>query len=302
MARVLDVGCDRVVSIAEFVEQVETQVDLRDLDSVAAAAPLLRGLANDRRLVVDRLNRQVEHLFRRDTVASAQVLYLGEGHDFYLRANIWPSQHELDSGRMSRNAFAYHLAHDHNYSFMTVGYHGPGYRTALYDYDHDRVSGYIGETVDLRYVGEQHFGMGMVMLYEASRDVHTQHPPEALSVTLNWMIATPEVRLRDQFFFDLERRQLIDYPLELDGSRRISVLRMAGDIGNPDTLQLLHDLALTHPCRRTRLAACTSFARLAPASEARALWQRACDDPEPMVALAARRQLQEPVDAVTSID
>ena len=118
----------------------------------------------------------------------------------------------------------------------------------------------------------------------------------------NWMIATPEVRLRDQFFFDLERRQLIDYPLELDGSRRISVLRMAGDIGNPDTLQLLHDLALTHPCRRTRLAACTSFARLAPASEARALWQRACDDPEPMVALAARRQLQEPVDAVTSID
>lgn len=290
MARTIATSNDATVSIDEFVDYVHTQVDLRDLDSVAAAAPMLRGLANDRRLVVDRLNRQVANLFRSETVASAQVIYLGEGRDFYLRANVWPSLADLSSGRVYQDQFSYNLAHDHNYSFMTVGYHGPGYITELYEYDNDRIVGEIGEKVELRFVERVHFRTGMIMLYEASRDAHVQFPPDDMSMTLNFMISTPEVRLRDQYFFDVERGVLLDYPLELDGSRRISVIRMAADVGNADTEQLLVDLAATHPCRRTRLAAFEAQARLAP-QRAEAIWNQASADPEQLVADAARLRL-----------
>ncbi len=290
MAKTFDVRNDRVVSIDEFVDFVHREVDLHDLDSIGAAAPLLRGLANDPRLVIDRLNRQVKNLFRSEAVASAQVIYLGEGRDFYLRANVWPSLADLSSGRVYQDQFSYHLAHDHNYSFMTVGYHGPGYLTEMYEYDNERVSGRLDERVDLRFVERVHFRTGMVMLYEASRDVHTQLPPEDMSITLNFMISTPEVRLRDQYFFDLERGTLLDYPLELDGSRRISVIRMAADIGDGDTRQLLDDLAGSHPCRRTRLAAFEGLNKLAP-QDAESIWTRAAGDAEALVSEAARKRL-----------
>jgi len=288
----LTLSCDHpdVVSLDEFIDHVHSSVDLRDMDSIAAAAPMLRGLANDRDMVVQRLNRQIKQQFRSQSVASAQVIYLGEGRDFYVRANLWPSNADVAAGRVYQDQFAYHLAHDHNYNFMTVGYHGPGYVTEIYEYDYDRVEGRVGETVDLRFLERTHFSSGMVMLYRAGRDVHIQYPPDDLSITLNFMISTPDVRLRGQYFFDLERRTLLDHPAELDGSRRVSVLKMAGHVGNGNTQQLLDDLSRQHPCRRTRLAAYESLVQLDPAA-ARQVWEAACRDPEPLVALAARQRL-----------
>ena len=98
------------------------------------------------------------------------------------------------------------------------------------------------------------------------------------------------MRLRDQFFFDLESRTLMDYPAELDASRRISVLKMAGHVGNDNTRQLLDDLSKDHPFRRTRLAAYESSARLAP-GEAVRIWEAACRDLEPLVVHTAEQQL-----------
>jgi hypothetical protein len=292
MARIFEPRIDRVVSLDELIDFVHAQVDLRDPDSIETAAPLLRGLANDKRLVVSRLNQQVRNLFRSDTIASAQVIYLGEGRDFYLRANVWPSMADLSSGRVYQDQFAYNLAHDHNYSFMTVGYHGPGYITDLYEYDNAALTGAIGESVELRFVQRVQFRTGMVMLYEASRDVHTQLPPDEMSLTLNLMISTPEVRLRDQYFFDLERGSLLDYPVETDGSRRVSVIRMAADVGDVNTQQLLSDLAVAHPCRRTRLAAYEGVAKLDP-MHAESLWRKASGDPESLVVDAARVHLEQ---------
>jgi len=291
VARIIETRTERVVSVEEFVDFVQAQVDLSDLDSIATAAPLLRGLANDRQLVVSRLNQQVLNLFRSESVPSAQVIYLGEGRDFYLRANVWPALADLSSGRVHQDQFSYNLAHDHNYNFMTVGYHGPGYITDMYEYDNHVVTGKLGEPVELRYVERIHFRTGMVMLYEASRDAHTQLAPEDLSITLNFMISTPEVRLRDQYFFDLESGTLLDYPVETDGSRRISILRMAADVGDANTQQLLADLAQSHPCRRTRLAGYEGLARLRP-QDAENLWRKAGGDSEPMVADAARSKLE----------
>ena len=290
----LTIACDhtRLVTLDEFIDHVHASVDLEDMDSVAAAAPMFRGLANDRGLVVRQLNRQVKEHFRSDVIPSAQALFLGEGRNFYVRANVWPSDADLASGRVNTDQFTYHMAHDHNYNFMTVAHHGPGYTTDIYEYDYHKVQGYVGEKVDLDFVERVHFTKGMVMLYKAGIDVHTQFPPEELSVTLNLMVATPGVRLQDQYFFDLEQGTILPHPGELDTSRRISIVRMAGRVGDGDTRELLDELSRRHPCRRTRLAACDSLSELAPADAART-WERACDDPEPLVAHAARERLQE---------
>jgi hypothetical protein len=291
MAITIPGSTSRSASIEEFIDHVHSSVDLRDLDSVAAAAPMFQALANDRELVVRQLNRQVKQQFRSQAVASAQVIYLGEGRDFYVRANVWPSDADIASGRVYQDQFAYNLAHDHNYNFMTVGYHGPGYVTEIYEYDYDKLEGYVGEKVDFRFLERKHFGMNQAMLYRASKDVHIQLPPEELSVTLNFMISTPEVRLRDQYFFDLDSRTLLDYPAELDGSRRVSVLKMAGHVGDGDTRQLLDDLARSHPCRRTRLAAFEAMAQLEPRGAAQ-VWEAACRDHEPLLRHAAAQRLQ----------
>jgi hypothetical protein len=291
MALTIPGSTSSVIGIGEFLDYVRREVDLKDPDSVAAAAPMLRALANDRELIVRQLNKQIRNQFTSDAVASAQVIFLGKGPDFYVRANVWPSLADIASGRVYQDQFSYHLAHDHNYGFMTIGYSGPGYITEIYEYDYHRLEGYVGEPVDIRFLERVHFATGTVMLYRASRDLHIQLPPDDLSITLNLMIATPEVRLRDQYFFDLKTGRLMEYPVELDGSRRVSLLRMAATNGNEDTRQLLDDLARMHPCRRTRLTAFESLARLDPAN-AKQVWESACKDREAFVARAGRRKLE----------
>lgn len=290
MAIHVNVDGARTVGLEEFIEFVSREVDLRDTASILSAAPLLRGLANDRELVVRRLNEQVKTLFKRQAMASAQSIFLGSGEGFYVRANLWPSTADISGGRVYQDQFSYHLAHDHNYDFLTVGYFGPGYLTDIYEYDYDRLEGYPGEPVELTFLERTHFGTGMVMFYRRSKDLHLQYPPDDLSITLNLMVSTPEVRLRDQYFFDLDKRVLLDYPAEMDASRRISVLRMVGFAGDDDTRQLLSDLAQRHPCRRTRLAAVEALVQLEPA-RAEEIWQRACRDRAPLVANTARRRL-----------
>ena len=292
MALTIPCNTTRIVSVDEYIDHMRTNVDLRDEESVAASAPMLRALANDRELVVRELNRRIENYLSDGSIPSAQSLLLGRDDAFYVRANIWPAISDMAAGRAYQDQFAYNLAHDHNFSFMTVNYLGPGYETEIYEYDYDKVHGYLGEAVDLRFLEKVRFGSGMAMLYRASRDVHVQYAPTELTITLNLMIADPEYRIRDQFFFDLSSRTIAAYPPELAGSSRVALINLAGRVGDADTQQLLSDLAARHPCRRTRLTAFEALAHQRPA-DAASIWEKAGSDPAPLVAGSARRRLRE---------
>lgn len=292
MALTIPTSTTRAIGVEEYVDHVRAKVDLRDLDSLAASAPMLRALANDRELIIKELNRRIENYIAEGALPSAQALLLGRGDNFYVRAGIWPAIADMASGRAYQDQFAYNVAHDHNFTFLTVNYLGSGYETEIYEYDHDKVEGYVGETVDLRFLEKVRFGTGTVMLYRASRDVHVQYAPPELTITLNLMIAHPDVRIRDQYFFDLQSRTITAYPPEHAASARVSLLNLAGYLGNADTPQLLGDLATRHPCRRTRLTAFDALSRQQP-HEAASIWERAAADPAPLVANAARRRLRE---------
>ena len=291
MALTIPCTSTSAVSVVDYVQHIERRVDLGDVDSIAASAPMLRALANDRTLVVKKLNERIENALSGGIINSAQALLLARGTNFYVRANIWPAISDLANGRAYQDQFAYNFAHDHNYTFMTVGYLGPGYETEIYEYDYDRVEGYVGEAVDLRFLEKVKFAAGMVMLYRASRDLHIQYAPEELTITLNLMVSLPEVRLKEQYYFDVIKRVISSYPNELQATGRASFVNLAGFVGDENTRDLLSDLAQKHPCRRTRLMAFTALCRQDPKQEEE-VWRKATQDPALLVVNAARRRLQ----------
>ena len=291
VALTLSCGATSSLSLEEYVDFVERNVDVRDVDSIAESAPALRALASDRTLVVKKLNERIETFVAGDAIPSAQTLNLARGQHFYVRANIWPAMSDMANGRAYQDQFAYNLAHDHNFTFLTVGYLGPGYETEIYEYDYEKVEGYVGEAVDMRFLEKVRFSSGMVMLYRASKDLHIQYAPEELTITLNLMVSLPEVQMRDQFYFDVAKRVISSYPGQLQAGGRTSLIALAGHVGDDETQELLNHLAKKHPCRRTRLAAFTALTKQRPQNECE-IWTEATSDRAPLVANAALRHLR----------
>lgn len=289
MARNIPCSTNAIASIEEYVAYVAAKVDLRDMDSLAESAPMLKALANDRALIVRELNRRIEASLNDGGIASAQTLVLGKGKGFYVRANIWPAISDMATGRAYQNQFAYNLAHDHNFSFLTVCYLGPGYDTELFEYDFEKVCGFAGEQVDLRFIEKVRFGSGSVMLYKESHDVHIQYPPQELTVTVNLMVSPPD--FRDQYHFDMATRTIVSV-MDLPAMQRTSFVKIAAAAGNDDTVQLLTDLAQVHPCRRTRLSAYEALCLRNPGA-AIATWELAAGDPSELVASTARKKLDQ---------
>jgi len=292
MATTVSCTTDRVLGIDDYLERIRRDVDLRDVDSVVESATLLRALANDRALVVKRLNQLVEKAFSGVSLPSAQSIVLGRAESFYVRANIWPANSDMANGRAYQNQFAYNLAHDHNFTFMTLNYLGPGYETEIYEYDYQATKGYVGEPVALEFLEKVKFTTGSAMVYRAGRDVHIQYAPEELTVTLNLMIPDPQQAVRDQYYFDVVKKIISGHPDDVLATRRVSLITLAGYLGDANTEQLLSDLAAQHPCRRTRLAAYESLNRTQPAQSFR-IWQQASRDKSAMVSEAAADRLRQ---------
>ncbi len=102
--------------------------------------------------------------------------------------------------RFGKTLFSYEECHDHNFDFWTINFFGSGYRTRLYNYNHNQVFGYNDEIVALESLDEHDLSPGKVMFYQRSKDVHTQYPPDELSVSLN-LIVLPEVEPRQYEFY-----------------------------------------------------------------------------------------------------
>jgi len=253
------------ISLQEYMQDM-AGVDLTDEESVFETAGALAGLATDHRLLTRAMNDQLSDWanFQRANRYSATSLILDSGDGYFVRANVWlPVASEVDSHQLEDSVSSYEIPHDHNFTFLTVGYIGPGYRTRIWEYDPSTVIGLPGEHVDLTFLEETHLEPGKVMLYRASRDVHTQARPEALSVSLNLMISDQEKLKRDQFYFDTDKG-LLDGTVLSDNTGRLLMCDLAGLVGDDETLSLLDSLAEGHPADRVRWHATEAAAQLHP--------------------------------------
>lgn len=292
MPRVIDLVDERGCSLAECRDALDARgFDPNDEDSLLHAAGWLRHLANNRDFLADILLGELAKRHRADDPASAygpQVVMLSPlGGEYFLRANIWPSRDEHTFRASGGDVFSYGLAHDHNFHFLTIGYFGPGYWSDYWEDDYESVVGAIGEPVELRFVERSRLEPGKLLHYRAHRDIHAQHPPDALSVSLNVMHAGGAQGWLDQYHFDTERGTIAGV---LGPGAAEVWLRIAVGLGGEEALDLAERFAWHHPSERMRLAAFEAQAGLLAAADHDALWARAENNGSRLVALEATRR------------
>lgn len=262
MPRVIPTGEAAPIEFSELIAALDAPgFDPRDEESFAAMAPLLRGLAANRAFLADFAVTELKDRCAaqsRDNAYTPQVLMLHRaGANYFVRANFWPSPGDPIFKASGASPFFYYMPHDHNFSFLTVGYLGPGYWSDYYEYDHDAALGVPGEKVALKFVERARLEPGKVMLYRANRDVHLQLPADAMSVSINIMEATPEVSLSNQYRFDVERGEIAGI---LNNSATEALLAIAANHGGGDAREVVESFAARHPDERIRFAALRELA------------------------------------------
>ena len=286
MPQVIDNASSESCSLPEAIEALSSlDFDPREEESTMQAAHWLRRLGNNctflADLLLDRLAGRSAGAIESGYGPQAILLSPVRGNMF-LRANIWPAEHDLCFRNSGARSFVYGVPHDHNFAFLTCGYLGPGYRSEYYEYDYESVCGVPGEDAQLRFVERSALHEGKLMLYRAHRDVHSQIPPESLSVSLNVMHVDPAQGWFDQYGFDLESGQVSRL---LNSNSTEVFLRAAVASGSKEALDFAEWVGRRHPSERLRLA---SFeARSGVVADKDALWREAEMSGSLMVVAAA---------------
>ena len=259
------------ITLPELIEALEDpHFDPADEDSFAAAGPLLKRLANNRGFLAEIALAELKDRCHRQSATnrySSQVIMLHRpAEKYFLRANFWPSPKDSVYRTSGTSPFFYHVPHDHNFSFLTVGYLGPGYWSEYYEYDYARVTGVPGEPVDLRYIEKARLEPGKVMLYRAHRDVHDQLPADELSVSINIMHASPALPFLSQYRFDVKEKKVAGI---LNRTSAEALLALAAHHGGGNGRDLVESFAAGHPCDRLQFAALRELAAAQPEVDAR---------------------------------
>ncbi|HWT12748.1 MAG TPA: hypothetical protein VN231_08355 [Allosphingosinicella sp.] len=250
-----------------FAELHALEDDKGSESFVAACAEALAKLANNRDLIGTHVAAlgSAEDWAKR--FSPPQSFFLGQTNRFAVRANVWlpPKAESSAVGKLERKLYAYELAHNHDVNFLTVGYFGPGYETDLFEIDDSAVAGEPGEKVDLGSPRRARLSQGTVIYFRAHKDIHIQHEPPSLSISINLMFDT-ERNGRDQLLFDVENKRVVGPPPGGTTGRWEGLLRLAAIAGDPETDWLLAKIAAEHSNRRLAdLAAAELAARQAAA-------------------------------------
>ncbi|WP_374525461.1 transposase [Sphingopyxis sp.] len=284
MPRLIDPPAGAEFDLEEVAARLdESGVDLSDEASLARCAHLLAGLQRNRHFLADRVIAELKASYAGQLAEnrySAQVFLLHRSpRGWFLRANLWPAACDAIYAASGPLAFAYGLPHDHNFHFLTTGYWGPGYVSDYYDYDAEAVDGRLGEPLNLTFVERSQLSEGRMMLYRAHRDIHSQLPPESLSVSLNIMDEGEHVPWRDQYIVDLEHGTIARRPTSTPAEM---LLRCAVHLTD-DGKDIADQFAKAHPVPRVRANAIAALAAVTEGGGRAAVLERGMHDADARV-------------------
>jgi hypothetical protein len=214
-------------------------------------------LAANPEFIRDALVAELNRIANDPNLASfaPQSFIIHRASPFSLRLNLWlPPAGSARKVEQEAKIYSYGRAHDHNFSLLTVGVGGPGYKTRIYEYDFHSIEGYGGERVDMTYLEDTMLSAGKAMIYRPHHDIHVQVPPEQPSLSINLLVDEKEIVEMPQYFFDLETSSLV--PLdENEVGRRVSFLEAIGHFADESCATLLFDVARQHGNPAIRAAA-----------------------------------------------
>ncbi len=256
------------IELDELVERVAQTVIPDDFESMKSCAPFLAGYARRKDILVDTINQTIEGLMLARTVAPTRTpqSFLLAVHDkFYIRCNIWaPISNDVKSKLYQERLYSLEVPHDHNFSFLTVGYSGPGYKTNILEHSRSREEYSVGDAVNLSPVGTYTLSPGDVMFYRQGIDVHVQHQPAELSSSINIIFISEYSQTEWQYIFDLKTATITGLSGSAIRSRR-ELIMLAAELGNAETIRRLTDLSARCPCAKTRQAALLALNNLSSA-------------------------------------
>lgn len=292
MPRVIDCPDNAIHDVAGCLDALgDAGFDPADEESLTRAARALRRLGNNRGFLGDLLVAQLKnrhaHIGESSAYGAQSIVLSRPRGGCFLRANIWPSEHDSCFRSSGAKTFVYGMPHDHNFSFLTVGYLGPGYASDYYEYDYVTAVGYVGERPGLRFVERSALSEGKLMLYRANRDIHSQLPAESLSVSLNILRIHPSEGWFDQYGFDLESGAITGI---LNPTATETFLRCAVGLGGAEAIDLAAHFGRRHPSDRMRLASYEARALLLDEGAADTLWSEAERAGSILLAREASRQ------------
>lgn len=295
MALAIDVRSDRRIELADLVAKIARELDPRDDDTLLALAPDLAALANHRSFLGEHIARGLAQpaTFQRGTAYTGRSFVLASGRDFLVRANLWDplDDQDYESPELRRQIGMYGLVHDHDFSFITVGYFGPGYETVLYECDPDRIEGYLGEHVELRPLGTRTLAPHDLLYFQRRRHVHEQCTPSAPSISINLVALDPTTPFVSQMYIDDRTRRIVAMTSDPFNGRRL-LCDLAAAMGETRACGPLAALATTHPSAGLRVHARRALASLEGEDRS---WREALDDPHPLVRRAAREALDSSI-------
>lgn len=299
MPLTIDPGRLAAIDDAELRARLaDSRIDPADPAAFASLAPLLAALARHPRFLSDRAIALLEAApaaLRAGNGYGPQVIGLGSvGDRFVLRANLWPSRADTLLRTSGAAAFVYGLAHDHDFPFLTAGYLGPGYVSEDFTRAPSPWPLAPGAPAGLRAAGVSRLSPGTLLFYRPHVDIHRQHPPEALSVSLNILGRDPTARTRGQHRFDIEGDRVA---ARLDAAPAEALMTVAAAFGGAGE-DIVGHIAATHADDRLRIAALGALADGAGAVGRDRLWRAASASPRAAVAAHARRRIAAETEAV----
>ncbi|GLU57009.1 hypothetical protein [Dyadobacter frigoris] len=285
MAYSFDLNTSNSISFDDFTDFVAKTIIPDKTGSLLECVEKFQMLSNNEEFLLNLLHEQLEDIyaFQKHSFHSAHTLMLYKGKNFYIRANGWPPASNSDGAKdWQDEMYHYLMAHDHNFSFLTVGYLGQGYSTEMWEYDNNNVIGYVGEKVEMEFLEKTTLPKGKAMLYRASKDIHVQLPSQDYSMSLNIMPLTNEIVRREQFWFNLKNRTISSN----SGTGRYLILDLAKNFGNGKTKDLIEKMSVTHEIPFVRMKCFDALASLLGSKED--VWKTALNDDHKIVKEHAR--------------
>ncbi len=180
----------------------ETELPMRQM-LLSLDAPFADGYRKNQAQILDaigeiaRSNLLIPYFLRQSVAANqlikmigAQSYLLHVGEHYLARLNFWPpkSQRQSVVSERVRRYFSIDVLHNHSFDFFTVGILGCGYYSKFYQASLNDLEGRsIGETLQLKFVGDLTLNPGKAIFVAKSTEFHSQHEPEEFSVSLNFI-------------------------------------------------------------------------------------------------------------------
>jgi len=273
MAITVNTTSEDIITPDDLLEWAIENIDPTDDESMISASERLYALRNNRDFIIEKMRQQMLLLASAhdDHVAAAQATVhaarFGSKGGFGIRSGVWtpPLTTNARSKMVQDKVLSFVTPHDHNFSLLTIGYHGPGYQTVIHEYDRSTIAGEPGEPVEISYLETTNLTEGKILYFRPCKDIHSQFHPTDVSISLNLIGQSPNITSIPQYEFDVEKQKITGL---LPGTSVVDLLTPFKIIaclgGSPNTIDITNHLARAHELDYVRGAAYQALSKIDP--------------------------------------